>query len=159
MKVRWLEIARIAAVLLMAAIPGGAVLAQTTERLVVDRFTGLAIGGIDPVAYFTDRAMLPGLADFELAAQGAVWRFRNADNRTFFKKAPEVYGPQFGGYDPIDVARGIAVAGNPRLWLIHGQRLYLFSREDSRDAFSAAPDVVSHRAAAAWPALRDTLAR
>ncbi|UTD27884.1 YHS domain-containing (seleno)protein [Bradyrhizobium sp. WD16] len=159
MKVRWLEIARIAAVLLMAAIPGGAVLAQTTERLVVDRFTGLAIGGVDPVAYFTDHAMLPGLADFELAAQGAVWRFRNADNRTFFKKAPEVYGPQFGGYDPIDVARGIAVAGNPRLWLIHGQRLYLFSREDSRDAFSAAPDVVSHRAAAAWPALRDTLAR
>ncbi len=157
MKVRWLEVAGIAAALVLA-VPAEAP-AQTTERLVVDRFTGLAIGGIDPVAYFTDHAMLSGRAEFELAAMGAVWRFRNADNRAFFKKAPEIYGPQFGGYDPVDVARGIAVAGNPRLWLIHGERLYLFSREQSRDAFAASADALAHRAAAAWPALRETLAR
>jgi YHS domain-containing protein len=160
LKERWLQFARIAAV---CGIAGGvfaspAAFAQTIERLVIDRFTGLAIGGIDPVAYFTDGQMLAGLPDFELMAEGAVWRFCNEDNRAFFLAAPQIYAPQFGGYDPVDVARGIAVAGVPRLWLIHGQRLYLFSREESRDAFAAAPDRVLRAAVAGWPRLRDTLA-
>jgi hypothetical protein len=155
-KVRRREIAGIAAALLLGLGPA---LAQTTERVVVDRFTGLAIGGVDPVAYFTDGAMQMGSAEFELVSAGAVWRFRNADNRTFFQKAPQIYAPQFGGYDPLDVARGVAVPGTPRLWLIHADRLYLFAREDSRDAFAASPEPLAKRAATAWPALRETLSR
>ncbi|MEW6641834.1 MAG: YHS domain-containing (seleno)protein [Pseudomonadota bacterium] len=161
MKGRWPEIGRIAAVigLFLLALSGVRALAATTERLVVDPHTGLALGGVDPVAYFTDGQMLKGSPEFELTAQGAVWRFCNEDNRTFFAAAPQIYAPQFGGYDPVDVARGVAVAGQPRLWLIHGQRLYLFSREDNRDAFAAAPDTVVRGALASWPALRETLAR
>ncbi len=34
--------------------------AQTTERVVVNRYSGLAIEGFDPVAYFTDAAGDPG---------------------------------------------------------------------------------------------------
>lgn len=141
-----------------ASLGEGDARAATTERLVVDHVTGLAIGGIDPVAYFTDGAMLPGSPDFEAAALGAIWRFRNADNRTYFLAAPEIYAPQFGGYDPVDVARGVAVPGVPRLWLVHDKHLYLFSREESRDAFAASPDQVLHSALSAWPALRDSLA-
>jgi hypothetical protein len=141
-----------------AWLPGGRAAAATTERLVVDHVTGLAIGGVDPVAYFTDGAMQAGSPDFEAAALGAIWRFRNADNRTFFLAAPEVYAPQFGGYDPVDVARGVAVPGMPRLWLVHDKRLYLFSREDNRDAFAGSPDQVIHGAQSAWPAVRDSLA-
>jgi YHS domain-containing protein len=161
-KERWLEFARIAA--LCGLLPGVFLWANplaraaTTERVVVDRFTGLAIGGVDPVAYFTDKQMRVGEADFELTAMGAVWRFCNADNRTFFQAAPQVYAPQFGGYDPVDVARGVAVAGVPRLWIVHAQRLYLFSREESRDAFAADPEQVLHSADAAWPRVRDALA-
>ena len=132
--------------------------AATSERLVVDHVTGLAIGGIDPVAYFTDGAMQAGSPEFEASALGGVWRFRNADNRTFFLAAPDIYAPQFGGYDPIDVARGVAVPGVPRLWLIYDKRLYLFSREDARDAFAKAPERAVRGAVAAWPALRDSLA-
>ena len=51
---------------------------------------------------------------------GAVWRFRNEGNRASFVAHPDIYGPQFGGYDPIDVARGVTVAGNPRFWLVSG---------------------------------------
>ena len=39
---------------------------------------------------------------------------------------PDVYMPRFGGYDPVGVARGVAVPGDPRLWLIADERLYLF---------------------------------
>ncbi len=160
-KGRWLELARIAAVcgLAIGVCRGSIVLAATTERLVVDRLTGLALGGTDPVAYFTDARMLTGRPDIELSAQGAVWRFRNEDNRAFFLAAPEIYAPQFGGYDPVDVARGVAVAGRPRLWLIRDQRLYLFSREESRDAFAADPGKIRQVAVAGWPGVRETLAQ
>jgi hypothetical protein len=51
--------------------------AATTERVVVNHYSGLAIEGFDPVAYFTDSLAVQGQADFEAAASGAVWRFRN----------------------------------------------------------------------------------
>ncbi|HWV95551.1 MAG TPA: YHS domain-containing (seleno)protein [Xanthobacteraceae bacterium] len=133
--------------------------AATTERVVVDRLTGLAIGGIDPVAYFTEGRAAAGKAELEASQAGAVWRFRNDHNREFFLAHPEIYGPQFGGYDPVDVARGVTVAGRPQFWLIAGQRLYLFAREDNRDAFAADPAAVLREARQRWPGLRDTLAR
>jgi hypothetical protein len=133
--------------------------ASTTERVIVNRYTGLAIGGFDPVAYFVDALPLVGRPDFEVSESGAVWRFRNEGNRASFVAHPEIYGPQFGGYDPTDVARGVTYAGNPRFWLVSGQRLYLFGREESRDAFAADPQAVLRKAEALWPALEQTLAR
>jgi len=138
---------------------GGAAKAATTERVVVDRYTGLAIGGFDPVAYFTDAEPLQGLATLELSKDGAIWRFRNEGNRAMFVADPDIYGPQFGGYDPVDIARGVAFAGNPRLWLVSGQRLYLFGHEDARDAFKADPERYLTEAAKRWPVLVETLAK
>jgi hypothetical protein len=132
--------------------------ASTTERVVVNRFSGLAIEGFDPVAYFADARPERGREEFEASQAGAVWRFRNEGNRASFVAHPDIYGPQFGGYDPIDLARGVTVAGNPLFWLVSGQRLYLFGREQSRDAFAANPDPVLRNAMLRWPALMQTLA-
>jgi hypothetical protein len=133
--------------------------AATTERVVVNRHSGLAIEGFDPVAYFTDRLPAQGLADFEAGESGAVWRFRNEGNRASFVAHPEIYGPQFGGYDPVDLGRGVTYAGNPRFWMIMDQRLYLFGREENRDAFAAEPVRFLKDASARWPALEQTLAQ
>ena len=141
------------------ALPQSTALAATTERVVVNRFTGLAIEGFDPVAYFVDARPEIGREDFEASKAGAVWRFRNEGNRASFVAHPDIYGPQFGGYDPIDLARGVTVAGNPRFWLISGQRLYLFGREQSRDAFAADPGRGLLEATQRWPALEQDLAQ
>jgi hypothetical protein len=141
------------------AWPDLAARAATTERVVVNRFTGLAIEGFDPVAYFVDARPEIGMEGFEASEAGAVWRFRNEGNRASFVAHPDIYGPQFGGYDPIDLARGVAVAGNPRFFLISGQRLYLFGREQSRDAFAADPERVLREANQRWPALQEGLAQ
>ena len=133
--------------------------AATTERVIVNRYTGLAIEGFDPVAYFVDARPRIGLPDFEASQAGVVWRFRNEGNRASFVAHPDIYGPQFGGYDPIDLARGVTYAGNPRFWLISEQRLYLFGREESRDAFAADPKRFLLDASAHWPALEKNLAR
>ena len=133
--------------------------AATTERVIVSRYTGLAIEGFDPVAYFADARPILGLPGFEASEGGAVWRFRNEGNRASFLAHPDIYGPQFGGYDPVDVARGVTYAGNPRFWLIFAERLYLFGREENRDAFAADPQGVLRNANARWPDLERGLAR
>ena len=133
--------------------------ATTTERVVVNRFSGLAIEGFDPVAYFVDQHPVLGRPEYEAAEAGAVWRFHNEGNRASFVAHPEVYGPQFGGYDPTDVARGVTFAGNPRFWIISGERLYLFGMEASRDAFAADPDRYLRQAGVRWPELEQGLAQ
>jgi hypothetical protein len=133
--------------------------AATTERIVVNRFSGVAIEGFDPVAYFVDGAAMQGTAEFEANLWGAVWRFRNEGNRASFLAHPEIYGPQYGGYDPADIARGVTVAGNPRFYVISAQRLYLFSREDNRDAFAADPERFLYEVGKRWPALQQQLSQ
>ena len=131
--------------------------AATTERIVVNRYSGLAIEGFDPVAYFTDSDALRGEPEYEVSEGGAVWRFRNESNRASFVAHPEIYGPQFGGYDPTALGRGVTYAGNPRFWVVSGQRLYLFGLEENRDAFAADPARYLRDAQARWPAVREGL--
>lgn len=140
-------------------LPGLVAEAATTERVIVNRYTGLAIEGYDPVAYFADARAELGRPNLEASDSGAVWRFRNEGNRASFVAHPDIYGPQFGGYDPIDLARGVTYAGNPRFWLVVGERLYLFGREENRDAFTVDPARILRDAKARWPALELDLAR
>ena len=146
-----------AGVLLLASAGLRLAMAATTERVVVDWHSGLAIGGYDPVAFFTNGRALPGSPDFEFRYAGAIWRFHNMGNRAAFGAQPEIYMPQFGGYDPIGVIRGIAVAGNPNVWLIAGQRLYLFYDRTRMEKFAADPDRLAAEAERKWPDLRHSL--
>jgi hypothetical protein len=124
---------------------------------VVDPNSGLAISGFDPVAYFTDGAPLQGKGELEQSFAGTVWRFRSEGNRAAFIADPEVYVPRFGGYDPVGLARGVVVAGNPRLWLISEQRLYLFYTAETRQEFVNDRDRVVATADSEWPRVQQKL--
>lgn len=123
------------------------------EHVVVDWHTGLAIDGYDPVAFFTEGRPAAGIDDYQLRYGGVVWRFANLGNRAAFAANPDVYMPQYGGYDPIGIARGIAVAGNPNVWLIVGEKLFLFYSDDRREKFAADPNRVTGSADRQWPAV------
>jgi hypothetical protein len=133
--------------------------AATTERVVVDSHSGLAIAGFDPVAYFTDGEAQPGRDEFEQAFAGAVWRFRNEGNLAAFMADPDVYMPRFGGYDATGVARGVPAPGNPRFWLIWNERLYLFYSGEARDAFGRDSADIDATADQGWSTLQPTLAQ
>jgi YHS domain-containing protein len=137
------------------APPAGA--GGITETIVVDRHTGLAIGGYDPVAFHTDGKPLPGSPDFELYHGGAVWRFCNPGNRAAFAERPDVYMPRFGGYDPVGLAHGVAVAGKPDVWLISGGRLFLFHNSQRLETFATNPEHITSAAERKWPAVLQTL--
>jgi hypothetical protein len=153
--------ATIAAVMgLLAALAGPvAFAAATTERVVVNRHTGLAIDGFDPVAYFVDGAPRQGRPELELLVGGMTWRFQNEGNRAAFAAAPQIYGPQFGGHDPISVARAASAPGNPLVWLIAERRLYLFYSAEARAAFARDPATVIEAAERNWPLVQHTLVR
>jgi hypothetical protein len=146
---------------LAAALPATitSLAAATTERIVIDQRTGLAIYGFDPVAYFTNAAAAMGSEELELPYRGAVWRFRNAGNRTAFVQRPDIYMPQFGGYDPVVLARGTATPGHPYLWLVDGNRLFLFHTREARDHFAADPQRAMAAANASWPEVLRELPR
>lgn len=125
--------------------------------IVINPQTGLAIDGFDPVAYFTGDGATEGKVDLEYQFSGVTWRFRNEGNRAAFIDHPEVYAPQFGGYDPVAIARGVSVAGHPLIWAIAEQRLYFFYDETARVDFIASPATIAAAAQRRWLAVERTL--
>lgn len=86
---------------------------------------GIAINGIDPVAYFTDQAPVEGSADHALDHNGATWHFVSADNKAAFMADPDKYGARFGGYCAFAASKGYLAPTVPEAWTIYEDRLYL----------------------------------
>jgi YHS domain-containing protein len=95
------------------------------EKPVNTTFTGVAIKGYDPVAYFTESKPVKGSADLVHEWNGAEWRFASAANRDLFKADPVKYAPQFGGYCAWAVSRGYTAGIDPDAWKIVDGLLYL----------------------------------
>ena len=87
--------------------------------------SGLAIGGYDPVAYFTQGKPVKGKSAHKVMWKGAVWTFASAAHREAFEADPRRYAPQFGGYCAYAVSRGYTAKTDPKAWKVHEGRLYL----------------------------------
>ena len=84
-----------------------------------------AVGGYDPVAYFKSGGPAVGKDAHTLTWKGAVWRFSSAENKAAFEADPEAYAPQYGGYCAYGVSQGAAVHGDPKVWSVVSDKLYL----------------------------------
>lgn len=87
--------------------------------------TGLALQGYDPVAYFTVGEPTRGDWDISSEYNGATYRFANAENKATFDANPEAYAPAYGGYCAFGAAMGFKFDGDPTLWAIVDDVLYL----------------------------------
>lgn len=91
---------------------------------------GLALKGYDAVAYFTEGRPVSGDERYEHTWKGARWLFVSAGNRDAFAKDPERYAPVYGGYCAYAVSHGYTADGDPQVWKIVEDRLYLnYNRE------------------------------
>ena len=129
-----------------------------TRQIVVNPLTGVALDGFDPVSYFTETEPQPGSADLEYVWAGVPWYFASAANRDIFIHAPEIYAPQYGGYGATALSRGFLSDGNPRIYEVFSNRLYLFYSSGDRQAFDAARLPVIGRADEQWAKLAPSLA-
>jgi YHS domain-containing protein len=59
---------------------------------------GVAIGGYDPAAYFTQGKSVKGSGAFTYSWMGATWHFTSGEHLEMFKSNPKKYAPQYGGY-------------------------------------------------------------
>lgn len=159
---RWVTVLAAVMLPLLAAVAIPAAAAGDDlrgEPVVVNPASGLAISGFDPVAYFSRGEAVMGRAELELGWGGVVWRFVNDGNRAAFAEHPDVYAPQFGGYDPVAIGRGTSVAGHPLIWAINSDRLYLFYDDAARAEFLADPARIIQRASLKWPGVAHGIAR
>ena len=114
---------------------------------------GRAIGGTDPVAYFTQGAPVDGSRAITHDWMGATWRFASEDHRAMFVADPVRYAPQFGGYCAFAASRGYVAGTRPDAWSIEGGRLYLNANRRVRTQWLAElPDIIA-QGEANWPGI------
>ncbi len=104
------------------------------------RFNNTAIGGYDPVAYHLLGEHKKGNADFSILWKGAEWRFLSRENLDLFEIDPDVYAPIFGGFCANAMSQGKKVRGNPKIWRIYKDNLYLFYSRSGRDSWDLDTD-------------------
>jgi YHS domain-containing protein len=111
----------------------------------------VAVGGYDPVAYFTDGRPTRGTTQFRIMHQGYEYRFASAEHLAAFRADPARYLPQYGGYCAWAVAHGYTASGDPQQWRIVDGRLFLnYNAEIQRRWASDIPGNI-RSADANWP--------
>ena len=98
--------------------------------------TGLALRGVDPVSYFTAGKPQAGQVGITAQYNGATYRFTTEANRDAFKANPAKYAPQYGGFCAFGTAMGIKVDGDPTLWKIVDDKLYLNLSKDIQERWN-----------------------
>lgn len=112
---------------------------------------GVAVGGYDPVAYFTDGKAVPGTAGISLEHEGVTWHFASTANRDAFKADPGKYAPRFGGYCALAVSQGYIAKGDPEAWSIVDGKLYLNYSKMVRRAWEKDKSALIRKGDANWP--------
>lgn len=96
--------------------------------------SGFAASGYDVVAFRTLDQMtpgnkqpeaIPGRSSITAEFNGAKWAFSSEENRDLFTANPAKYAPAYDGHCAYGVAQGGKVPGNPNLWRIIDDTLYL----------------------------------
>jgi YHS domain-containing protein len=101
---------------------GGKTLVLTDEK-------GVALGGYDPVNYFTRGQPAKGDPKIEATYNGALYHFVSQENRETFEKDPTKYTPAYGGYCGYAASIGKVRPANPLLWsIVDGQLIVQHTR-------------------------------
>jgi len=145
---------RVAFVLALALAFTAAAGAQALEPVNTNKSPlGVAIGGADPVAYFSAGRFVEGSREFAADWNGASWRFASAANRQRFLAEPERYAPRYGGYCAYAVAHNYTAKIDPEAWSIVEDRLYLNYNKKVRARWSKKQGEFIEQANQNWPGL------
>lgn len=114
-------------------------------------FSSSAVGGYDPVAYFTENKPVKGNPKISTEYKGAKWYFASTENRDKFVANPGQYEPQYGGYCAWAVSQGKTASGDPQFWKVVNNKLYLNYDADVQKKWEVnIPDFIQ-KANANWP--------
>lgn len=108
--------------------------ARDTSHFNLD--AGLALGGYDPVAYRSGKAV-KGEERLSSRHEGVAYRFATADSRQAFQAAPATFEPRYGGWCAWAMAQGKKVPVDVEAFVRDEEGLFLFYNKDKRDEWIA----------------------
>ena len=114
-----------------------------------------AIGGTDPVAYFTAGKPVKGSDQYTTVYDEVTWKFSSAENRDKFKANPAKYAPQYGGFCAFGASKGFKVPVVPEAWKIVDGKLYLNNSKAVQERFEAETNEIIHDATLNWEIIKD----
>jgi hypothetical protein len=96
---------------------------------------GNALRGYDAVEYFRDQKSMKGSPNHVHHWKDAKWQFASEENKVAFAADPGKYAPSNGGYCTFGVALGKKFDGDPEIWKIEQDQLYIFLNNEVREKF------------------------
>lgn len=109
-----------------------------------------AMDGFDAVGFVENGRPVPGRGDIATLWKGKVWHFATEENRARFEADPRSFAPAFGGLCPVALAQGRRVPGDPRHFVVIGNRLFLVGSDRSAREFERMPVEILSRADESW---------
>ncbi len=126
---------------------------KPAELVNVSGASKVALGGYDPVAFFTDAQPVSGSPFLSAEHQGATYFFASEEHKRLFVARPESYVPQFGGFCAFGVAIGKVLPVDIRTWQVREGKLYLNLNPEILKGFNADFAGNVAKALANWPGL------
>ncbi|HVY71167.1 MAG TPA: YHS domain-containing (seleno)protein [Verrucomicrobiae bacterium] len=123
------------------------------KTLVFTDKKGVALGGYDPVSYFTEGKPALGDRKIEATFDGALYHFVSQEHRATFEKAPTKYAPAYGGFCGYAASVGKVRPANPLIWSIVDGQLIVQHTKGADDLWRQ--DVAGNKVKADkyWPLL------
>ncbi len=112
---------------------------------------GNAVDGYDVTTYHTGQAPVVGSESFSHEWGGATWLFASAESRDQFIASPERFVPANGGYCTFGIVIRKKLDGDPNIWMMKDERLYLFLNEDVKAQFISNEAENLAKVAENWP--------
>lgn len=112
-----------------------------------------ALDGFDPVGYQAEGRAVPGRNDISTLWKGLVWHFANVENRARFEADPRSFAPGLNGFCPVALSEGRLEPGDPRHFVIVGNRVYLLRSGADQRRFMQEPREILMKARKIWASL------
>ncbi len=80
--------------------------------------------------------------------------FANAQAKQMFDNAPAKYVPAYGGICATGVAMGMKLKSDPKLFIVHNGKAYLFSDAKAKAMFEKDTASIIAKADANWPKVK-----
>ncbi|MEM7620092.1 MAG: YHS domain-containing (seleno)protein [Pseudomonadota bacterium] len=119
---------------------------HANPRVWQDHVSGYAIGGYDPVAYYTQGKAVKGRDAHQARVGGNSWKFYNVGNLEVFERHPQAYVPGFSGYDVFALSKGDIIKGLPTIWVKHKEKIYFFQNIINLSLWRDDPDAYIEKA-------------
>ena len=134
-------------------------LLQATAQAATPYFNrgGIAIGGYDTVAYFSEAKAVPGNSQYSYDWSNTTWHFSSAANRQAFIDNPEKYAPQYNGYCSYAASENYIYSINPQAWTVYDGKLYLNAGFGTKTSFDWSKESRIRNADRNWPRLKKQL--